>query len=87
MIARTEETMTTRPAPAATIYGTLSLAPNARDYLPPRAVALLIRVAALRAPASFSKPNDFALGSHLNARYVSAALGDAKRAGGLTRGR
>src|SRR5437899_2890745 len=36
---------------------TLSLAPNARDYFLPRAVALLIRVAALLASASFSKPN------------------------------
>jgi hypothetical protein len=36
---------------------TPSLAPNARDYFLPRAVALLIRVAALLASASFSKPN------------------------------
>src|SRR5713101_5233016 len=34
-----------------------SLAPNARDYFLPRAVALLIRVAASFASASFSKPN------------------------------
>src|SRR5437879_4801894 len=34
-----------------------SLAPNARGYLLPRAVALLIRVAALLASASFSRPN------------------------------
>src|SRR6266481_9066130 len=34
-----------------------ALAPNARDYFLPRAVALLIRVAALPASASFSKPN------------------------------
>src|SRR5712692_1303479 len=34
-----------------------SLAPNAGDYFLPRAVALLIRVAALLASASFSKPN------------------------------
>ena len=34
------------------------LAPNAQDYLLPRAVALLIRVAALLASASFSKSNN-----------------------------
>src|SRR5260370_28850698 len=49
--------MPTGLAPFATIYRTPSLGPNARDYFLPRAVALLIRVAALLASASFSKPN------------------------------
>ena len=57
MIARTDRSRRTRLAPATTIYGTPSLALNARDYHPPRALAVLIRVAALLAPASFSKPN------------------------------
>jgi hypothetical protein len=44
-------------APPPTIYPTLLAAPNAGGYFLLRAVALLIRVAALLASASFSKPN------------------------------
>jgi hypothetical protein len=57
MIARMECSRPTELAPLATIYPTV-LAPNARDCFLPRAGALLIRVAALLASASFSKSNN-----------------------------
>ena len=57
MIARMECSGPTGLAPLATIYPTV-LAPNARDCFLPRAGALLIRVAALLASASFSKSNN-----------------------------